>query len=240
MKLKHMSIGGDVLDFLFGKETFRFKQFLKSHGSEEIKSIKVSRQPISKTINLGMDLISNGLFSKAKNNLGIDNFFHLGLIINDKYFLEKNETVNQRQPSHSSDEETIDVDLKENITIDELIKRASDKYGNKFWGEYKALENNCQAWVKMTLSASNLYSQSTSNFTDQNAERLITELPSYSLHVANTITDIGAIINKILQITTGGYLGFQTGGVLSDDIGSNNIGKRRKNHLRPKIKRFIR
>jgi hypothetical protein len=235
-----MSIGGDILDWLIGKETTRFKSFLKAHGDEEITSIAVSRQPISKAIDLGMDLITAGEFGKAKSKLGIDNFFHLGLVINNKYFLEKNETVNQRNPPSASDEERLDVPINKKLTIDELIKKASDRYDKKYWGEYSALSNNCQSWIKMTLSASGLYSSQVSSFADQNAERLIKELPSYTSHVADAITDTASVVNRIIQFTSGGALGFRNGGMVGNTIGDELVGKRRKHHRRPKVKGFIR
>ena len=230
-----MGIGGDILDWLFGKETTRFKAFLKAHGTEVITSLEVSRAPISKALDLGMDLISAGQFSKAKGKLGIDNFFHLGMIINGTYFLEKNETVNQRSPSSPAGEERISIPLSSELTIDQLIENGSNKGGNKFWGEYDALRNNCQDFIKMTLQANGLYSAEVGSFVSQNVERLIEELPSYTSHVANAITDTASIVNRIIQFTTGGRLGFETG---SEGLGmvENRVRRnRRKNMPRPKF-----
>jgi hypothetical protein len=184
-----------------------------------------------------MDLISAGEFGKAKSKLGIDNFFHLGLIINGSYFLEKNETVNQRSPSNPAGEEKINVPINKNITIDEFIENASKKFGNKYWSDYDALRNNCQNWVAMTLKANGLYSSSVASFTNQNAERLIKELPEYTSHVSNAITDTASIINRIIQFTTGGLLGFETGTTRLDAIKGTVTRNRRKNILRPKFGR---
>jgi hypothetical protein len=236
-KKPSLGIGGDILDWLIGKETTRFKAFLKAHGTEVIKSIEVSRAPISKALDLGMDLISAGQFSKAKSKLGIDNFFHLGMIINNKYFLEKNETVNQRSPSNPAGEERKSVPLNGEITIDQLIENGSNKGKSKFWGDYDALRNNCQDFIEMTLKANGLYSAEIGSFVSQNVERLIEELPESTSHVANAITDTASIINRIIQFTTGGRLGFETGTEGLSEV--KNLGRRNrgKNKLGPKFTR---
>ena len=78
-KQQHIAygIGGDVLNWLLGYETVRFKQFLKAHGAEAITSVKVGRTPIAKVVRLGFDILSAGQFEEAHKKLGVDNFFHL-------------------------------------------------------------------------------------------------------------------------------------------------------------------
>jgi len=236
-----MSVGGDVLkalDWLLGYETTRFKQFLKAHGEEPITSIQISRVPISKTIGYLFNIISLGYFEKARKKLGYDSFYHLSLVINGTYRVEKNETVNQKPFSKDPKEELVDVPLDKEITIDELIKNGAKSDPKKFWSEYDALGNNCQAWATRTLRANGLLTGEASTFINQDVKSLAEELPSFTGKVAKDITDFGSIVNRVLQLTTGGRLGFQSGGTLKDLPSVDGCGKRRKNHLRPKGQRF--
>ena len=223
-------IGGDLINYLLGYETVRFKLFLKSHGEDEIQSLEIGRAPIGKAVRYGFDLITNGKFEEAHSKLGIDNFFHLYLIINNKFILEKNQDVTQRSYSSSIDnEEKITVPLN-GLSINQLIEKASKGNEKAFWGEYNPLANNCQAWVSMVLSKNGLQTSETSKFVNQDMKSLLESLPGYTSHVSSAITDVASVINRIIQFTTGGKLGYA--------IGSYDLRKRRKNILFPKIGTF--
>jgi hypothetical protein len=236
---KRYSIGGVLkgLDWLLGYETVRFKNFLKAHGEEPINSLEVSRVPLSKTIRYLFNIISLGYFEEAHKKLGYDNFFHLSLVINGKYRIEKNETVNFK-PFHKDAQEQLEtVPLNGQLSINELIENGS-KDPKKFWGEYNALGNNCQAWVTMVLKGNGLLSGSLNSFINQDMESLAKELPAHTGSVAKDITDLGSIINRVLQLTTGGRLGFAVGGTLGnmyDTIPAYGRDRRKGGNL-PKTK----
>jgi hypothetical protein len=227
-KSSHKAVGGDVikfLDWLLGYETSRFKSFLKQHGEEPITSIQISRVPISSTIRFLFNIITLGYFEKAHKKLGFDNFFHLSIVLNGKYRIEKNETVNQKSFTKSDKEELIDIKAG-GFTINDLIKEGSSSNPKNFWGEYNALGNNCQAWVTMILKGNGLFNNQLNSFVNQDMEALAKELPSYTSSVTKDITDLGSIINRVLQLTTGGRLGFQHGGVLGDSTFTRNVNWR--------------
>lgn len=231
-------IAGDslkFLDWLLGYETTRFKQFLKTHGEEKITSIQISRVPISKTVRYLFNIISLGYFEKAHAKLGYDNFFHLSLVINRKYRVEKNETVNFKPFHKEAKEELINVSYDGNKTISDFIRYGAKSDPKKFWSEYNALSTNCQAWVTMTLRGNNLLSDSLREFINQDMQALVKELPSYTGSVTKDVTDLASIVNRVLQLTTFGRLGFQAGGRL-EYSSSISGGKRRKYKLSPKRK----
>lgn len=230
-QLQSRGIGGDILNWLLGYETTRFKQFLKQHGEEKITSLMVVRKPITKAVRLGFDLLTGGAFEEAHKKLGIDNFFHLFLVVNGKYRLEKNETVNYVAYSKAPDEEDMSVPLKGELTIDELIQNGAKGSEKQFWLEYNPLGNNCQAWVSTVLQKNGLMTPAISAFVKQDMEKLLKELPGYTESTAKDITDTASYVNRILQLTTGGRLGFA--------VGNEDLGDGRK-HLRvPKLKRLV-
>jgi hypothetical protein len=214
-KVKSMGVGGDILNWLLGYESTRFKQFLKAHGQEKITSLKTGRSPIQKAVRLGFDLISGGAFEQAHKKLGVDNFFHLYLIINDKYIIEKNETVNYKPYTKQPQEETLSVPVKD-ITIDQLVQNGAKGNEKSFWVEYNPLGNNCQQWVSKILSKNNLMTPEVSSFVNQDMEALLKELPGYVPETTKSITDVASFANRIIQKLTGGKLGFAIGGAITN------------------------
>ena len=228
----HMGIGGDILNWLLGYETTRFKQFLKAHGAEAITSIKVGRVPINSAVRLGFDILTAGKFEEAHKKLGVDNFFHLYMIINDKYVIEKNETVNERAWSAGTKGEEIEsVSGAVNKSIDELIKNASKGDEKSFWLEYNPLSNNCQQFVTRVLRKNGLLTAGVNKWVNQDMEALLKELPHDTTEKTKEITDVASYINRILQFTTGGRAGFA--------IGSEGLRDTRENKRVPKGKRVV-
>jgi hypothetical protein len=235
--LPRKALGGDIikfLDWLLGYETTRFKQFLKQHGEETITSIQISRVPISSTIRYLFNIITLGYFEEAHKKLGFDNFFHLSIVLNGKYRIEKNETVNQRAFVKDPKEELVDLKAG-GFTINDFIKEGSSANPKAFWGEYDALGNNCQAWVTMMLRGNGLYDQTIGRFVNQDVVGLAKELPEYTGSVVKDITDLGSVINRVLQLTTGGRLGFKLGGVVPNRPIPVNSRDWRQSILGPKL-----
>ena len=234
--IRRKAVGGAIefLDWLLGYETTRFKSFLKQHGEEPITSIQISRVPISSTIRFLFNIITLGYFEKAHKKLGFDNFFHLSIVINGKYRVEKNETVNMKAFTKGDKEELMDVKAG-GFTINDFIKEGSSANPKAFWGEYDALGNNCQAWVSMILRGNGLYNNTVGSFVNQDMKALAQELPGYTSSVAKDITDLGSIINRVLQLTTGGRLGFKLGGVIPDSPIAVNSRDWRQRMFGPKL-----
>jgi hypothetical protein len=224
-------VGGDILNWLLGYESTRFKQFLKQHGEEKITSLTAVRKPIAKAVRLGFDMLTGGAFEAAHKKLGVDNFFHLFLVVNGKYRIEKNEVVNYVAYSKASDEEDMSVPLKGELTINELIQTAAKGNEKSFWLDYNPLGNNCQAWVSTVLQKNSLMTPAISAFVKQDMEKLLKELPGYTESTAKDITDTASYINRILQLTTGGRVGFA--------IGNENLRDFREDLTRPKRQRFL-
>jgi hypothetical protein len=207
-------IGGDIanmLDEYLGYETTRFKNFLKAHGEEKITKLEVAKAPIQKTVNLAFDILAGGKFEEAKKKLGIDNFFHISLIINNKYRIEKNETVNFREYKPETNEEKINVNVSKDININEFVANGAKANPKAFWIDYNAITANCGQWVNKLLNANGMNSDTIHSFLSQNTEGLLKELPDYVPEASKKITDVASYINRILQATTGGRLGFARG-----------------------------
>ena len=187
--------------------------FLKAHGADKITSLKVGRTPISKTLDLAIDVISGGKFGQVKKKLGYDTFFHLFVVINDKHRIEKNELFNIINYTKAADEEDMPVSLEgKDITISEFLEKASKGDETNFYRQYNAFGANCQAMVIRLLSRNGLMTPEIQQFVKQNVEEYTKE--NDLVDKAKAVTDIGSILNRLLQFATGGKKHFATGGII--------------------------
>lgn len=202
---------------IFGNATQRMKNFMKDHGEEEITSITLGREPIQAAISYVMELISLGEFSRSKEKRGYDAFFHLYLIINGKYVLEKNQNVNYRAYSPKENEELYNVSLSglKGKTINDFIKNGEDLMDkNKYWQAYNPLTNNCQKWVESNLVANDIDSVGSKEFYYQDTQDLIDAIEPSVQDFLEETTDIGSGLEKFVSWLSGGYFGFKRGGIM--------------------------
>jgi len=197
-------------NFLFGAATTRVKNFLKEHGEDKITSLEVGRVPISSMLDKTINLISGGKFEDAKQKEGYDKFFHLFLIINGKYKLEKNQNLNIQDYTRSDGEENESIKAP-NKTINEFIKAAVDKIGeDDFFGNYSALNQNCQWLLKALLNANGI--SSADDFIYQDVKGIKKSVVEGTNIVANETTDLASGIDKLVSWISGGKLGLKHGG----------------------------
>jgi hypothetical protein len=206
---------GDVATWFFGNATERMKRFLKEHGEEEITAIEIGRIPLMKEIASAMNLITSGKFDESKKNRGYDDYFHLFLVINGKYRLEKNQTVNVMTGySEKDNEERYVVSGKpKGKTINDFLKNTEEEMGeNDFWQNYDGLVKNCQNWVMQNLKANNVYTQAIEDFTFQDTQELQLEVSPYVKGAMKEVTNLASGLDKFLSWISGGSWGFKRGG----------------------------
>lgn len=201
----------------------KVSNFLKQHGDEPIESLKVVRVPIYKTLDLAVDVMSGGKFGEIKKRLGYDKFFHLFVVINGKHALEKNELFNVKSYTPQKDEESVDVPLtNKGITISDFLKNASEGDEKAFYRDYDAFGANCQQMVIRLLSKNHLLTPTIQSFVKQDVETFVKELKPTAKRAKN-ITNVASVVNRLLQLVSGGRLSFATG---TDSVPIN----RRKMH----------
>jgi len=213
LRRPEFGIGGDILDWFIGVEPQAVKKWLAAHGQEPITALAVGRVPLSKPVDLAMDVISGGKFSKIKKEASIDDFFHVFLIINNAYRLEKNQVVKVFGYSPAPKQETVTVPVTKR-TIADFVEKAAAGREKAFWREYNPLSANCGQWVQATLSKNGWLTAEVKSFTNQNVEALIRGLPTFSQHAGIAVTDTAAALDRLLQFVSGGKLSFKRGGVV--------------------------
>jgi hypothetical protein len=185
--------------------------FLKAHGEDKVTSLMVGRTPISKALDLALDVMSGGKFGQVKKKLGYDTFFHLFVVVNGKHRIEKNELFNIIHYSKAADEEDMPVSLEgKDLTISQFMEKASKGDETNFYRNYNAFGANCQAMVMKLLSRNHLVTAQIVEFVKQNVEEYAKEHDL--VDNSKAITDIGSVLNRLLQLATGGKKHFSVGG----------------------------
>lgn len=223
-------IGGDLVDYAVegvhklidwwtgSAVPSKVSNFLKQHGDEPIESLKVVRVPIYKTLDLAVDIMSGGKFGQIKKRLGYDKFFHLLVVINGKWTLEKNELFNVKPYHKQTDEEEVNVPLGgKTLTISEFLQKASEGDEKAFYRDYDAFGANCQAMVIRLLSRNHLLTPDIQSFVKQDVESFVREMQP-EVERAKNVTNVASLVNRLLQLVSGGRLSFAVGtrGVESD------------------------
>lgn len=230
---KAYGLGGvlsDIATSLFGDATYKVKKFLEAHGGEEITSIALGRVPIEKAINIAMEVLSGGQFKESAVEQGYDNYFHLFLVINDKYRLEKNQNVNVIYPySRVPKEERYDVSLSglKGKTIAEFMENGIERMGkNDYWRNYDGLVMNCQNWVSQNLKANGVDSAGAEDFYYQNTDRLQRVIKPAVKEQVKEVTNLASAVDKFLSWISGGAWGLKKGGIVGRGGVIMNRGRR--------------
>lgn len=194
----------------------KVQNWLKSNQNTEVKSFQVVRRPLKSWINTALNVISAGQWNKVRKEVGYDKLYHLYMVINNKWVIEKNEVFNVKSYSPSSDEEKIEIPITRPITIGEMFSNV--KNPENFYSNYDAFNNNCQDATMYLLQQNSpalTLTAEAKKFIKQDLTTLLqNEKIKQSTKTVKTITNIGATMNKLLQYVSGGKLSFANGGVI--------------------------
>jgi len=220
-----------ALDWFTGSTIpVKVQNFLKTNGDTIISKLTVCRAPISKTLDLAIDIVSQGKFAQVKNKVGYDEFFHLKVVINDKFILEKNELFNTGPYVPDAKADLRDVSVLDGLTISKFLENASKGDEENFYRHYQPFGANCQQMVKRLLEKNGLLTQELKKFIFQDVQEIVKAMPD-TVKTATDITDVASLINRLVQLGSGGRVSLA--------IGDKNIRERREANLRPKFKTFF-
>lgn len=177
------------------------KKFLESNGDEMVRTMKIVRTPVNKLITQFLNVISLGVFKKLQKKEGVDKFFHLKVVVNDEYVLEKNQTLNiggKFKPTDQDESLEVPIDESRYLTIQQMVDNTKARMGPNF-GPYDALKNNCQDFIMNLLISNELNNEENTAFVKQPIDNLVKELPGYVGETARTVTDLGGLADLVAQ-----------------------------------------
>jgi hypothetical protein len=176
---------------------FSFREMLKSHGNKIITSIIIVRSPISNILYQILNNLTLGQLEERLNDYNYDQLFHLKVIINNKYSIEKESTIKFTNNNHvPSNSETLEVLNIPNLTIAKLCENCLNLMGNRMFS-YNAKNNNCQVFIRNLLEASGMYGNE--EFIMQDIKQIFHGFTG-TRRIMNTVTDIS---NRLDMITEG-------------------------------------
>jgi len=173
--------------------------FLRTHGSEDITSLAVRRAPIRESTNTALDMISMGTWNKTRHDIGYDKMFHLALIVNGRYAIQRIGRISVGlKDTDRPGSEYMSVPLKNEgygdaLTMRKMLQTTRIRIGHDAFFKYDSFANNCQNFVMENLSANGLLTPNLQQFIHQPLDELLKQQPEHVSTVARTITNVGHI-----------------------------------------------
>jgi len=190
-------------------------KMVKKYGDYYVKRAMIHRKPVDKILKDIINVISLGQFNNYKRDY--DDVFHLAVILqlenkngNTVYLLtEKRPNIFWKEVSslddYPSNDDKLQVKLEsfKPVSFAQMIEETKKIMGDKF-NKYQAKDNNCQVWILSLFDAffklvgmdiNNPVFKMIKNYIYQDMTPYITKTSS---DVANKVTDLGHIFNRIL------------------------------------------
>lgn len=176
-----------------GRLSPKVRKLLEQVGNEKVNSVTLFRKPIS--------LSAFAKFVGVLKNTGYDDLLHLGMIINNKYLLDKQDVIHFERSSlpTGKDVESIDVKVDKDITINQLLEKTRKRMGDNDFTSYSSKKNNCQDFILNILAANGLSTSETTKFVKQDLEKVFNNLPSYAEKIADAVTEAGRVLERIQE-----------------------------------------
>ncbi len=147
-----------------------------------------------------INILSGGKLDSALASLNIDKVFHLAMVLNGQYLLDKQSVIHfEKDPNVvKNNSETLIVPVNKDITFQELIDNTKNQMGANF-GPYNSENNNCSVFISNVLSANGLNNGNTDTFVNQKAKEIIGKFPQFAKYLVNAVTDTAAIADRVIQ-----------------------------------------
>jgi hypothetical protein len=171
---------------------------LKAHGHEIINKIQIVRTPISNILYQAINTITLGQLNERLQNSTYTDLFHLKIIINNKYSIEKEYTIQFTESNHiSSNSEIRDVhNISSHLTIQQLCDNCYHRMKKQMFS-YNSKNNNCQVFIRNLLDASGINGHEI--FIMQDIKQIFQDFTT-TRKIMNTVTDVG---NRLSMLTEG-------------------------------------
>lgn len=215
-KCENKEIEGGMA-FLFGSKT---TNNLKKYGKEKIKKIEIFRKPLDNKLVETLNKLTDDKVNEFLKKQPYDKFFHLGILINDKYSLDKQESytfVKVNKNSFLKKAETAPVQFNKDITINELVDLTKNRMGDAKFKGYHPLKNNCQDFVLNALDS--IGATFDRNFVKQDVAELAQKIPSWKQKISEFVVGLARGVKQI----TGGEVEEPKKGIIGRNVNIKNL-----------------
>jgi len=187
------------------------RDLIAKYGNSKIKQICLYREPLASAVNTMSNILSLGQFNKVKNKYGIDEFYHLMMVVTVDYnqqmvpiLLEKNEVINIHEfPNMNPSAQKLELQITPqfNYTFKEFLDNGQKAMGDRYF-KYDALTNNCQDYLSSIVSANPPLQKDNPNamrFILQDKSGLQRDINPRSKNLFSGITGLAARFNHLAK-----------------------------------------
>jgi len=183
------------MSFIFGSKT---DNNLKKYGNEKIHKIEIFRKPLDSKLVEALNRLTDDKVDEFLKKQPYDKFFHLGILINDNYAFDKQESytfVKVNKNTFLKKAETSSVQFNKDITIKELVELTKKRMGDAKFKGYHPLKNNCQDFVLNALDS--IGATFDRNFVKQDVAELAKTIPSWKQKISEFVVGLARGIKQI-------------------------------------------
>ena len=177
------------------------ENMLNSYGNEPILKIGIGRVALSKTTLFLLNVVSLGELNRKLKDSTYDKLFHLFMIIETsrgQFLLEKNEVISLSKKKIPPKSEIINITIPNGLTLNSILEKTKQIMRQDFF-TYSGRDNNCQFFIYNILKSNHIITQENEKFVLQDTQQLFNGNPTFRKRL-NTITDTGAIVNRVADI----------------------------------------
>lgn len=180
-----------------GKFPPKSRKVLETAGPLKVISLRVERAPLVTLAYLNK--ITFGQIEKLVKK-HYDEMFHVSLVFNNKYRLEKNEVLSFSiyEKRDNTQEMEVKIPACFKMTIDNMLDKTRKSMGDKEFSSYEVVQNNCQRFISSVLCANGLMNKKLDEFINQDVMAVMNEMPFF-YPVINFINDLLARYNRLVE-----------------------------------------
>jgi hypothetical protein len=177
------------------------KKLLDKVGSEPVFKITIFRKPLGGILTKTLNKLTKGALDNFLKTAPYDKFFHLGIIINDKYLMDKQDSFTFKKVNAKKFLKTKGMEIRvpevnyEGLTIKDLVDKTKAKMGEKKFFGYEPLKNNCQDFIIALLDSIN--AKFDRNFVKQKVEQLAKTVPTWKQKIAEFLVAIPRTAKRV-------------------------------------------
>lgn len=178
---------------------FSFRNMMSKYGNETIRTIVIVRNPLNNLTKSLLNMVTFGEMERRMKTQPYEDFFHLKIIVNNKYSIEKEQVIKfTLNREVKQDAETLVVqNIPSGVTINQMLERTKQAMGSLMFS-YNFKTNNCQVFVSSLLKSIGINNPQYHQFINQNVASVFKDM-SISRKIINTSTDIGNRANFLIE-----------------------------------------
>lgn len=191
-------------------------QQIEQRGEDTIERMVVVRTPVQAYVGKLMQIVSLGTYKDVISDSNYDTMFHLSLLINGRYVLQKNEVIVLTDTGESSRNviekgsdimavkipsatSSTSMAASSPLTFTTLLENTKQHMGPKAFTDYCAKANNCQDFILAILQSNGLAYPHLISFMKQDSEQIFNQLPIHTTPVARALTNVAAVGDKVFE-----------------------------------------